>query len=230
MTSQPIARTGTERAALTERRNTLALRLNTLGPEDAEEAGQLRAEVVLLTWAIVAHRIGVPSGLQRATLREATTAAVKEAIAFIEGDLAQGHCLVLSGPTGVGKSYAAIGALRAAVGLGQRVSFAYFPAFCNALMTPDQRSTALAIAKEPMLILFDDFGAEYTKAGGFLDSLVEELFWHREANNLPTILTTNLTVEQMRARLSERIVDRLRGAWGRVVELPGESLRRKEHP
>lgn len=226
----PLIRTGNDRHQVVLRRNELLLRLDTLGDADADaaEGGRIRAEIIRLNWAITASRIGVPIGLRGASLRDATTAAAKAAQAFIEQDFTEGRCLVLSGPTGVGKTYAAVAALRAAVSLGARVGFAYFPALCNALLDPERRREARLRVQDPGLVVLDDFGAEYLKAGGFLDSLVEEIIWHREGDRLPTILTTNLTATQLKERLSERIVDRLRGAWGRVVELPGESLRRKE--
>ena len=88
---------------------------------------------------------------------------------------------------------------------------------------------ALDRAKRTELAVFDDFGAEYLKDGGLVEAFIDEIIWTREGEILATIISTNLTADQLRERLSDRIVDRLRGSWGRVVSVPGESLRVGEH-
>jgi DNA replication protein DnaC len=85
----------------------------------------------------------------------------------------------------------------------------------------------LTRAKTTEFIVLDDFGVEYAKEGGLVDAFLDEIIWTREANCLPTIITTNLSVEALKARLPERLIDRLRGQWGAVYECPGRSLR---HP
>lgn len=218
-----------DRPALAKQRS--ALWLDYYAIPETDQAGRLAimAEISELDWAIHADRLGIPPRLRDARLtgegvRE--TAAVKVVRDYCEAAMARGGCLVLSGPAGVGKSWAAVAALHAAIVRHYRIGFCYFPTLCAALLDSLRRPPALDAAKESAVVLFDDFGAEYTRqGGGFLATLVEEIIWHREGHNLPTLLTTNLTTDQLRAHCSDRIVDRLRGSWGEVVELPGASLR-----
>jgi len=156
------------------------------------------------------------------------TPAVLRVRQFIETEIQQGCCLALMGPTGVGKTYAMVAALlssaRANGGGGQ---FWYVPAFCSAILNREEGREVFLSARNTGLLALDDFGVEYLKAGGMLEALVDELIWYREGNNLATILTTNLMPDQMKERLSDRIVDRLRGDWGRLFVCVGESFRGK---
>lgn len=174
-------------------------------------------------WQRWAPKAGVPKRLLIATLDGGKpTPAIKRIAEFcIKGDLAAGRCLVLTGPTGVGKTFAAVAALRM-VGQGR---FWYFPAVCGALLDPDRRGAMLEAVKATRFVVFDDFGVEYVKEGGLVDAFLDEIIWHREAESLPTIITTNLTTDALKVRLPARLVDRLRGDWGRIFECPGESLR-----
>jgi hypothetical protein len=49
--------------------------------------------------------------------------------------------------------------------------------------------------------------------------------WFREGEGLATVITTNLTGEDLRARLSDRVVDRLRGQWASLFAVTGENFR-----
>ena len=176
-------------------------------------------------WLRVAPRIGVPVRLFGASFAVGQPSiALAAAQRYVAQDRGAGRCLVLSGNTGVGKSYAAVAALRAAPAGGRR--FWYFPALCGAFLDPQRRLEALRETTEsPGLVVLDDFGTEYLRSGGLLEALIDEVIWTREANLRPLIITTNLTAEQFKARTSDRIVDRIRGPWGRFVECPGPSLR-----
>lgn len=177
-------------------------------------------------WRAWAPRHGVPRRLLEASVRGKSTAALTRATHYVEQEFRQGCCLVLTGPTGVGKSYAAVAALRAvsdSYSTGRR--FDYFPALCGRLLNPETRTAALEAAKVTPFLLLDDFGVEYVKEGGLIDAFLDEIVWAREAEILPTIITTNLTTDGLKQRLPQRLIDRLRGDWGRIFECPGESLR-----
>lgn len=199
---------------------------------EREERETKWLEMVTTGWDELGSNLGLPFRLLPADLDIArSTLAVKAARQYLDnGDFAAGRCLVLSGPTGVGKSWAAAGVMKAAPFPCAR-RFRYFPGVCAALLDSERRGDALDLVLRTRLMILDDFGSEYLKAGGMLEASIDEIVWTREAQRRPTVMTTNLTAEQLRERLSDRIVDRLRGEWGRVVECPGESLREPEpHP
>lgn len=176
-------------------------------------------------WRRWAAAIGVPTRLIDASCRPnlQPTHGLARSRQFMEQDFADGRCLILMGSTGVGKSLAAVMALRKA-GYGKH-RFYYFPALCGALLDPESRTEAKEAAKTVRFAVFDDFGTEYVKEGGLVDAFLDEIVWYRESHYLPTIITTNLDVEGLKKRLPERLVDRLRGDWGRAFECPGGSLR-----
>ena len=66
-----------------------------------------------LAWRSWARQIGVPRRLLEASLRGERTAALARVEDYVRADFDAGRCLLLAGPTGVGKSYAAVAALRA---------------------------------------------------------------------------------------------------------------------
>ena len=177
-------------------------------------------------WHHRARTLGIPDRRVWASIHSSqNTPALARMRRFLQHEFEDGRCLSLLGPTGVGKSYAAVAALRWYAEDTSRGWFYYFPKLCAELMDQDRREHALGLVTTWSLVVFDDFGVEYLKSGGFLDALIDEIIWTREGNTLATIITTNLTEEQLRDRLSDRIVDRLAGDWGSLYAVPGKSLR-----
>ncbi len=186
-------------------------------------------EAAELAWRSWARQIGVPVRLLGASLHGERSAALARVENFVRSDFPAGRCLILAGPPGVGKTYASVAALRAVSDTTTPIDsrcFSYFPKLCGQLFDPKRRQDALARATTTAFQVFDDLGVEYLKTGGhFIDALLDEIIWTRESEILPTIITTNLSVEALKARLPERLIDRLRGDWGRIYECPGPSLR-----
>ena len=190
-----------------------------------EEQARQAHETELRAWEDAAPKIGVPRRSFGASLEGGLASPALDRVRqYIQNDeMRKGQCLVLTGPTGVGKTYAAVAALRAQPHSPRR--FFYFPALCGAVLDSDRRREALDAAKCVHFVVLDDFGTEYVKDGGLLQAFIDEIVWHREGAILPTIITTNLTRDQLKERLSDRIVDRLRGDWSSVFAAAGPSLR-----
>jgi len=127
-------------------------------------------------------------------------------------DVARGACLVLSGPVGVGKTVAAVRLLR---WLYQRRICGLFRGAAEV-----SRENISKLADVPALIL-DDFGQERFSQD------TEYLLELRHARVMPTVITTNLTLDAVKRAYGERLVDRFR-EWAIFYELKGTSLRRKE--
>lgn len=202
----------------------LVIPLDLLEGMTEDEQTRIQRHSRNVAWHAHAERIGVPPGLSIVgDADDIPTSAMDAASLYMTERFSLGGCLVFAGPTGTGKSYAAVSVLRKAGRVESR--FWYFPALCGLWLDPERRRESLEYAKDVYLAVFDDFGVEYVKEGGLVDAFLDELIWYREAHTLPTIITTNLTSDQLRNRMPPRLVDRLRGKWGRIVACNGESLR-----
>lgn len=75
-------------------------------------------------------------------------------------------------------------------------------------------------------LVIDDLGTEFNDKNGSFLSTLDEVVNARYANELPTLITTNLPAKDFKIRYSERIADRIREA-GAFVPVKGESMRGK---
>lgn len=125
--------------------------------------------------------------------------------------------LYFYGPTGVGKSHlaAAVALAWADGGLG-RAAYASAPALLRYIRSGYQDDTADArlIALQVVdLLVLDDLGTEYHKPGqsyGATESILFELLADRYTYDRPTIITSNLEVEDLEPRIASRIRGRSR--------------------
>lgn len=134
--------------------------------------------------------------------------------------------LVILGPTGTGKTWIAAATARLLlVEDTVPVTFTTVADFLEALrpsarvpgVDPDMMQYALA----PVLVL-DDLGMEKLTEWG--EEQLHRLAHERNANNRPTIVTSNLYGPEIRARYDERTVERL-FAGSRLITLDGETRR-----
>lgn len=139
-----------------------------------------------------------------------------------------GHGITFAGKPGRLKT-----TMAAAVGIevlrqGHGVYFISMPELLDKMMSMSRNAdqTELRrfdghIRRTPLLIL-DDMGAEY-RADWVLNK-VDAIITHRYNQLLPTIITTNLTPEQIKEKYMERIYDRLRST-NTLIAAGGDSLR-----
>ena len=199
---------------------------NPLQPDPTpQEVEAWRQQQRAQRWLDEGRDMGIPTRLIDASFTAGReTEVLNRARVYAQEEYQHGRCLMLMGPTGVGKTYAAVAAMRA---IKSPSRFWYFPALCGALLDQDRRAKTLQEVKDIPFVVLDDFGAEYLKVGGLLDAFIDEIIWHRESEEQSMILTTNLLPDQLRERLSDRIVDRLNSQWGALFVVPGESLRER---
>lgn len=124
--------------------------------------------------------------------------------------------VVLSGGVGCGKSCAAAWWLSQAEG-------AWVPA--SELAKHGSDPAIPERLKAPRVVL-DDLGMEYLDGKGFAQATLDGVINHRHEQLLPTVITTNLGMDEFKARYGPRVADRIRES-GRWLVIAAPSLRRR---
>lgn len=83
-----------------------------------------------------------------------------------------------------------------------------------------------AICKYTPLLVLDDFGV--TKATDWNRELFYRILDYRYINELPTVLSTNMTADELKEALGTRSYDRLKDMCKNPLAINGESFRGKE--
>ncbi|MFF4534290.1 ATP-binding protein [Streptomyces sp. NPDC001407] len=140
-----------------------------------------------------------------------------------------GPSLLLVGRTGRGKTHAAFGAIRSLLGAGIDVRWhATTAADLYAEMRPRQGADPewmlRRIIRVPVLIL-DDLGA--AKSSEWTEELTYRLINQRSIHQLPTLVTSNLPIRDLRAQIGDRVASRLTGMCEQVV-FTGPDRRRQD--
>lgn len=138
--------------------------------------------------------------------------------------------LLLYGPNGTGKSFLAAAICNELVEGGNDVKFATFAQIdreTSAGTRGDKQEYFNSLNKYALLVL-DDLGAE--RGSPYMQELVFAVIDSRYASGKPFIITTNLTLAELKAPANiqqARIYDRILQAC-HPVQMAGESLRRKD--
>jgi DNA replication protein DnaC len=162
------------------------------------------------------------AGFPRRAVEAAANPDLCEAVLQVRswgaGERRRKSVLVLSGPTGCGKTVAAaVWAMEAHRG---RCSFMRAASFAALSRYKTERR---ALLSHDALVL-DDLGAEYADAAGNLQADLGELIDTYYGDMRPLVITTNLNATEFKARYDDRIVSRLREA-GNWFELVGADQR-----
>lgn len=162
--------------------------------------------------------------------REHDPGILKSVRPLVNGDY---QTLLLAGPTGVGKSHLAAGVLRALAEQGRTgMRFESVPMLMSrfrASYDGDDGPRELDIIREiisyPVMVL-DDMGTENATPNvvSLLTTIIEERTNHPDRQ---TIITTNLTADRLEQQYGSRLLSRLTGASGIVVELRGPDGRKR---
>lgn len=131
--------------------------------------------------------------------------------------------LVLRGNPGLGKTVAACWALRRAALQGEGVASRSVRAVAS-LSGFDAGSAELKMLQRTGLLVLNDLGREHLNEWG--QATLFDLIDARYEANARTICTSNKSWDEMKTRLGEALVDRIRHG-GRVIDLTGTSLRRQ---
>jgi len=139
-----------------------------------------------------------------------------------------GPSLLLAGPTGTGKTHQAYGAIRSLVATGvgvrwQAVTEADLYAGLRLRLGADAERELTTLARCPVLLL-DDLGA--AKGSEWTEEIAYRLINKRYNDMLPTLITTNLAIADLREAVGDRVASRLAEMTERVV-LTGADRRRR---
>ncbi|MEU3712185.1 ATP-binding protein [Streptomyces catenulae] len=140
-----------------------------------------------------------------------------------------GPSLLMAGVVGAGKTHQAYGALRRLVQSGVGVRWrATTAADLYAGLRPragvDSERELAAVSRCPVLIL-DDLGA--AKATEWTEEVTYRLVNRRYNHMLPTLITTNLRISDLRAYLGDRVASRLAQMTTRVEFEPVDRRRHR---
>ncbi|MCZ4122673.1 ATP-binding protein [Streptomyces sp. H39-S7] len=141
-----------------------------------------------------------------------------------------GASLLMAGVVGAGKTHQAYGAVRHLVEAGIGVRWrATTAADLYADLRPragvDSERELAAVSRCPLLII-DDLGA--AKASDWTEEITYRLINRRYNHLLPTLITTNLRIGDLRAYLGDRVTSRLAQMTTRVEFEPVD--RRRPRP
>ncbi len=202
------------------------------GPEDPREAAAIAAKAALEAERVAAAQRGrrmrlLDWGVPRKDLDRVFGGELLPTDAMSSAKLYPDKTiLVLSGANGCGKTTAAAWwiAQRGPVFDDMETRdplFVSAPHLCRYSRYNVAEMHVLEMARR---LVIDDLGTEYMDDKGHFCSFLDGLINVRYANELPTLITTNLPAAEFRERLGERIADRIREV-GRCVESAEPSLR-----
>lgn len=186
------------------------------------EAGEEQRRAATITEVL--RQDGVPRRLRGSVGSGATT----QATAAVDGWAASGGwCLCMSGPAGVGKSFAAGYWLWRRIVDDRRNTDPnnkkrWFPAMRLAAVSSYGQELEDLCGVAALVI--DDLGVEYTDERGAFLSKLDYLLDSRYSEERPTIITTNLDLASFSRRYTERVVDRIREG-GSFRRIEGKSQR-----
>jgi DNA replication protein DnaC len=137
------------------------------------------------------------------------------------------HGLLLIGSVGTGKTHLATAVLRCAQKIGFPFGFVITPDLMDELRPGKDDGQLADTVKSKHVLLLDDLGTE--KPSDWVSEKLYQLINYRYNYELPTLITSNYTVDELKKRLGEngpKIVDRIMGMCS-VVMVGGPSWRRK---
>lgn len=155
--------------------------------------------------------------------------AVKSYCADLDG-LRNGRSLLMIGSVGVGKTHLAAGVINALVKPDNKVDAVYTTArdmirdIRSTWKNPDRdESDAIDYYAKPSLLVIDEVGVQYGSESEAI--LMFDVIDKRYGSRLPTVFISNLKLAEVKAILTDRIIDRLREDNGLIMQLEWTSQR-----
>ena len=127
--------------------------------------------------------------------------------------------IIMQGATGLGKTHLSLAIAKSAIDLGHDVIYGSSYNLLNKIERErfgrDEDNDSYNNLLECDLLILDDLGTEYTSA--YISATIYSIINTRLLSSKPTIISTNLSMEEMLERYSDRIVSRILGSYERLV-------------
>ena len=180
-----------------------------------EERKKRQAYEARLSWADIPGQFA-NSALREFKKRKGTEAAfqtVKNWVLNMEENLKTGKGLILSGPTGCGKTHLAVAAARACIQNGHTAVFWSVADNLERMMPGHGEEWEYAVlmekANRAQVLILDDLGVE--KTSEWTQKQLTVIIDRRYREKKPIIATTNCKADEMREHLGDRAFSRLIG-------------------
>lgn len=189
-------------------------------------------------WLIRMGEAGIPERFRSRTLKSyiATNPGQKHALAFSTEYAEQfalvcetGRSVIFCGSPGTGKTHLAIGIALHVMGLRKSAAFTTVQRIIRRVKdawrkdSSESESDVINMLVYPDLLIIDEIGVQF--GSDFEKNFMFDLLNERYEKSRPTILISNLTAEEIKTFLGERIYDRLKEDKGQCVSFKWPSFR-----
>jgi len=202
--------------------------------EEAEKAASEKHQA----WQRRLGEAGIPERFKNRTLvsYQAASEGQKRALAFAASYADQfdkvaetGRSAIFCGKPGTGKTHLAVGVALQVMGKGRCAMFTTVQRAMRRVKdtfrkgAEESESEAIAMLTYPDLLIIDEIGVQF--GSEFEKNLMFDILNERYEKRRPTLLLSNLTVQEVKAFLGERIYDRLKEDGGQCVPFDWASYR-----
>lgn len=147
-------------------------------------------------------------------------------------NLAAGRCLLLVGNVGTGKTHLAAAIAKVVIAEHGKVAlYSTVSRMCMRVKGSYDKDSgyteqqALDDFQRPDLLIIDEVGAGRSASGEFERTVLFEIVNGRYERMLPTLVISNMTLDELKGEMGERVVDRLREGGGNVIPFTWASNR-----
>lgn len=164
--------------------------------------------------------------------RENIESVYEIALAFADGKSGSPNNLLFYGNTGLGKTFTSDCIAKRYIENGKTVfymsapkMFSIFEDYKFGRDTSSEIQSSIAAVYDAGLLIIDDLGTEFKTA--YSDSILFDIVNSRIIKEIPMIISTNLSIKDLKRAYSERISSRILGNFGLVLFF-GEDIRLKD--